>query len=189
MTEQEIEIMDIVDIETICQRIRQLQVQTVARASCRASLSEIWSIVRERLAEACRMREVHTELRLEHEVLVKSKFGKDSREQFVFLVSQRIVRQPLQRILARALPCTVIDRCQGSVRLVRVPVWLHETCCRNRGHQSICSFISLKNVLVVEHGVCSHLEPSGHLLFEVEAHRITGELRAWSNTLLVIITA
>ena len=80
--------MDIVDIETICQRIRQLQVQTVARASGCASLSEIWSIIRERLAEACRMREVHTKLRLEHEVLVKSEFGKDSREQFVFLVSQ-----------------------------------------------------------------------------------------------------
>ena len=104
MTEEEVEIMDVVDIETICQRIRQLQVQTVARASGRASLSEIWSIVRERLAEACRMREVHTELRLEHEILVKSEFGKDSREQFVFLVSQRVVRQPLQRVLTRALP-------------------------------------------------------------------------------------
>ena len=104
MTEEEVEIMDIVDIETICQCIRQLQVQTVTRASGCTSLSEIWSIVRERLAEACRMREVHTELRLEHEVLVKSEFGKDSREQFVFLVSQRVVRQPLQRVLARALP-------------------------------------------------------------------------------------
>ena len=134
------------------------------------------------------MREVHTELRLEHEILVKSKFGKDSREQFVFLVSQRVVSQPFKWVLARALPCTVIDGCQGSVRLVRVPIWLHETCCRNRGHQSICSFISLKNVLVVEHGVCSHLQPPGHLLLEIESHRITGELRAWSNTLLVIVS-
>ena len=46
------------------------------------------------------MREVHTELRLEHEVLVKSEFSKDSREQFVFLVSQRVVSQPFKWVLA-----------------------------------------------------------------------------------------
>ena len=108
MTEEEVEVMGVVNVETISQGIRKLQIETVARASCSASLSEIRSIVRERLAEACRMREVHTELRLEHEVLVKGEFSKDCREQLVFLVSQRIVRQPLHRVLARALPGAVI---------------------------------------------------------------------------------
>ena len=50
------------------------------------------------------MREVHTELRLEHKVLIQVQFSKDSREYLILLIGERIVCKPFHRILAVSLP-------------------------------------------------------------------------------------
>ena len=126
VSEEEVEVVDVVDIETIVQCICPLEVHTVCRTSCSRSFSKIRLVARERLAETCGVREVDTELRLEGKVLIKVHLCKYSREHLVFLVSQRVVLKPFKRILALAFPCTVIDRCKRSVSLVRIPVREHE---------------------------------------------------------------
>ena len=72
------------------------------------------------------MREVHTELRLEHKVLVEIHLSEHCREHLVLLVLERIVLKPFERVLTLSVPCSVINRSKRSVSLVRVPVRKHE---------------------------------------------------------------
>ena len=104
MTKKEVEIMKVIEIEAICQCIGPLKVKAVHRTAGSRTLTLVWSIAWERLAETCRMREVNTELSLEDKILIDVHLGKHSREDLVLLVRKWVVLEPLERVLALSLP-------------------------------------------------------------------------------------
>ena len=189
LAEEEVEGVLAVYAELVVQGIGDREREAVGGHALGASFAEVGGVARGRGSEAGGVGVVDVELRFEGQTVDDGCFGEDTRHEFVFLVFAAVVFEPFEGVQAVTLPASVVHRGERPVGTVGVPVGEHEAGGGDRRHDGVFAVVGLLDVLVVEHGVGSDLEPLGGALFDIGAEGVAVEIGADGDTVLAVVAS
>ena len=135
------------------------------------------------------MRIVDTQLGTDRKTFDGGDFGEHRRDHLVFFRCVGIVLAPFERVFAKPLPRSVVNRRQTSVRPVGIPVRKHESGRGNGRIDGVLSGHRFRELLIGQHRFGSQFEPLVGLGFQVCTDIVAVEIRIRSRSVLRIETA